>query len=34
MNGIDLTDGKFKIVDAGITGFDIDISRRVNIDYA
>jgi DNA-3-methyladenine glycosylase len=34
MNGIDLTDGDFTIVDAGIDGFNMDVSRRVNIDYA
>ncbi len=34
MNGIDLTNGKFRIIDAGISNFDIEISRRVNIDYA
>lgn len=34
MNGIDLTEGSFKIVDAGITNFQMGISRRVNIDYA
>lgn len=25
---------EFTIVDAGITGFNIGVSRRVNIDYA
>lgn len=34
MNGIDLTEGEFTIVDAGIDNFDMGISRRVNIDYA
>lgn len=34
MNGMDLTEGVFKIVDAGITDFQVDTSRRVNIDYA
>lgn len=34
MNGIDLTEGDFTIVDAGIDNFDMGISRRVNIDYA
>jgi len=34
MNGIDLTEGTFRIVDAGIDNFEMDTSRRVNIDYA
>ncbi len=34
MNGMDLLDGDFKIVDAGIEGFNMGVSRRVNIDYA
>lgn len=34
MNGIDLLQGQFTIVDAGIDNFDVSISRRVNIDYA
>ena len=34
MNGMDLTEGPFKIVDAGISEFEMDVSRRVNIDYA
>ena len=34
MNGIDLLDGEFKIVDAGLKGFNMGVSRRVNIDYA
>ena len=34
MNGMDLLDGQFKIVDAGINNFEMGVSRRVNIDYA
>lgn len=34
MNGMDLTEGDFCIVDAGIEGFEMGVSRRVNIDYA
>jgi DNA-3-methyladenine glycosylase len=34
MNGIDLTEGEFTIVDAGIDKFEMGVSRRVNIDYA
>ena len=34
MNGMDLLDGEFKIVDAGIDNFEMGVSRRVNIDYA
>ena len=34
MNGMDLLDGEFKIVDAGIKEFQMGVSRRVNIDYA
>lgn len=34
MNGIDLTEGDFTIVDAGIDNFDMGVSQRVNIDYA
>lgn len=34
MNGMDLLDGDFKIVDAGIKNFEMGVSRRVNIDYA
>ncbi len=34
MNGMDLTEGGFKIVDAGINEFEMDVTRRVNIDYA
>ena len=34
MNGIDLSEGDFTIVDAGIDGFEMGVSRRVNIDYA
>lgn len=34
MNGIDLIEGDFTIVDAGIDGFEMGVSRRVNIDYA
>ena len=34
MNGIDLLDGEFHIVDAGINDFEMESSRRVNIDYA
>ena len=34
MNGMDLLDGEFKIVDAGINNFEMGVSRRVNIDYA
>lgn len=31
---MDLTEGEFIIVDAGINEFEMGISRRVNIDYA
>lgn len=34
MNGIDLLDGDFKIVDGGLKDFSVGVSRRVNIDYA
>jgi len=34
MNGIDLLDGEFRIVDVGIKDFEMETSRRVNIDYA
>ena len=34
MNGIDLLEGDLRIVDANIEGFEMGISRRVNIDYA
>ena len=34
MNGMDLLEGEFKIVDAGFKDFTMGISRRVNIDYA
>ena len=34
MNGCDLTKGKLRVVDAGITGFKMGISKRINIDYA
>jgi DNA-3-methyladenine glycosylase len=34
MNGIDLTEGEFTIVDAGMENFEMGTSRRVNIDYA
>lgn len=34
MNGIDITTGKFRIVDAGIKDFKMGISKRINIDYA
>lgn len=34
MNGIDLIEGSFRIVDAGIDNFETLTSRRVNIDYA
>lgn len=34
MNGTKLTEGEFKIVDGGIEGFSVGVSRRVNIDYA
>lgn len=34
MNGCDLTEGKLRVVDAGINGFKIGVSKRINIDYA
>jgi DNA-3-methyladenine glycosylase len=34
LNGIDLTEGDFTILDVGINDFEMGISRRVNIDYA
>ncbi len=34
MNGIDVTTGKFRVVDAGLKGFKVGISKRINIDYA
>ena len=34
MNGMDLLDGQFKIVDGGLKNFSMGVSRRVNIDYA
>jgi DNA-3-methyladenine glycosylase len=36
MNGCDLVEGKFRIVDGGINmkNFKIGISKRINIDYA
>jgi len=34
MNGFDLTDGKLRIVDAGINNLNVGISKRINIDYA
>ena len=34
MNGMDLIEGDFKVVDMGIDGFEMGVSRRVNIDYA
>ena len=34
MNGIDLLEGDFKIVDSGLNNFNMGVSRRVNIDYA
>lgn len=34
MNGCNLTDGKLRIVDAGINDFKVGTSKRINIDYA
>jgi len=34
MNGCDLTEGKLRIVDAGIKDFKVNASKRINIDYA
>lgn len=34
MNGSKLFEGEIKIVDAGLAGFSIGVSRRINIDYA
>jgi DNA-3-methyladenine glycosylase len=34
MNGCDVVEGKFRVVDAGIKDFKVGISKRINIDYA
>jgi DNA-3-methyladenine glycosylase len=34
MNGCDVTQGKFRVVDAGLNNFQVGISKRINIDYA
>lgn len=34
MNGLDITTGKLRVVDAGIRDFKISKSKRINIDYA
>ena len=34
MNGCDVTQGKFRVVDAGLNNFQVGISKRINIDYS
>jgi hypothetical protein len=34
MNGCDVTQGKFRVVDAGLNKFQVGTSKRINIDYA
>jgi DNA-3-methyladenine glycosylase len=34
MNGCDLLAGPLRIVDGGIKDFEIEVSKRINIDYA